>query len=65
MAQRLVGWPQPALRLPGTIGLRFTFLGRQRKLRETLDLLDVRVLDHLIIGDSGICSFAELGLAGL
>jgi DNA repair protein RadC len=45
---------------PSHADLRIT-----EKLRETLDLLDVRVLDHLIIGDSGICSFAELGLAGL
>jgi len=33
-----------------------------QRLRETLALLDIRVLDHLIVGD-GICvSFAERGL---
>lgn len=32
------------------------------KLRETLALLDIRVLDHLVVGDCGIVSFAERGL---
>ena len=33
-----------------------------RRLKETLSLLDVRVLDHLIIGDAQEYSFAETGL---
>jgi DNA repair protein RadC len=32
-----------------------------RRLKETLSLLDVRVLDHLIIGDALEYSFAETG----
>jgi DNA repair protein RadC len=31
------------------------------RLREALQLIDVRVLDHIIVGES-ICSFAERGL---
>ena len=33
-----------------------------RRLKETLSLLDVRVLDHLIIADAAEYSFAETGL---
>ena len=32
------------------------------RLRRALSLIDIRVLDHLIIGDGQISSFAELGL---
>jgi DNA repair protein RadC len=32
------------------------------KLRDALDLIDVRVLDHLIVGTEGIVSFAECGM---
>ncbi len=32
------------------------------RLKEALALIDVRVLDHLIIGDQESCSFAELGM---
>jgi DNA repair protein RadC len=33
-----------------------------RRLRDALALIDIRVLDHIIIGDSAILSFAERGL---
>ena len=33
-----------------------------RRLREALALVDIRVLDHCIVGDSGCVSFAERGL---
>lgn len=33
-----------------------------RRLRDALSLIDVRVLDHLIVGDSACLSFAERGL---
>lgn len=33
-----------------------------RRLKEALDLVDVRVLDHLVVGHSIIVSFAERGL---
>jgi DNA repair protein RadC len=33
-----------------------------KRLREALALMDVRVVDHLIVGDSGCYSFAEHGL---
>lgn len=32
------------------------------RLRESLNLIDVRVLDHLVIGDGEVISFAERGL---
>ena len=32
-----------------------------RRLVEALQLIDVRVLDHLIIGGDAVCSFAETG----
>jgi len=32
------------------------------RLRDTLALLDIRVLDHLIVGDGNCVSFAERGL---
>jgi len=32
------------------------------RLRDALQLVDIRVLDHLIIGDGECCSFAERGL---
>jgi DNA repair protein RadC len=33
-----------------------------QRLKQALELLDVRVLDHLIIGNEGCVSFAERGL---
>lgn len=33
-----------------------------RRLREALALMDIRVLDHLIVGDGACLSFAERGL---
>lgn len=33
-----------------------------RRLREALALVDIRVLDHLVIGDGAVVSFAERGL---
>jgi DNA repair protein RadC len=33
-----------------------------RRLREALQLVDIRVLDHLIVADNGCLSFAEAGL---
>ena len=33
-----------------------------RKLRDALDLIEVRVLDHLVIGGASAVSFAERGL---
>ncbi|OGT82051.1 MAG: hypothetical protein A3H91_03345 [Gammaproteobacteria bacterium RIFCSPLOWO2_02_FULL_61_13] len=33
-----------------------------QRLREALGLMDVRVLDHLVIGDDEVVSFAERGL---
>src|SRR5689334_23742458 len=33
-----------------------------RRLRDALALLDIRVLDHLIVGDNSCLSFAERGL---
>ncbi len=33
-----------------------------RRLKEALSLIDVRMLDHLVIGDNQAISFAELGL---
>jgi DNA repair protein RadC len=32
------------------------------RLREALGLVDIRVLDHLVIGDGNCCSLAQLGL---
>jgi DNA repair protein RadC len=31
-------------------------------LREALQLVDIRVLDHMIVADNGCLSFAEHGL---
>ncbi len=42
---------------PSQADLRLT-----RRLREALQLVDIRVLDHLIIGDGAVLSFAEQGL---
>ncbi len=42
---------------PSTADIRIT-----QRLREALALIDVRVLDHLIIGDGQASSFAERGL---
>jgi DNA repair protein RadC len=36
--------------------------GVTRRLRQALDLVDVRLLDHLIVGDGRCFSFAENGL---
>jgi DNA repair protein RadC len=33
-----------------------------KRLRDALSLVDIRVLDHLIVGAQGVCSFAERGL---
>ena len=33
-----------------------------RRLRDALGLIDVRLLDHIVIGDTGIVSMAERGL---
>ena len=33
-----------------------------KRLKEALDLIDVRVLDHLIVGGGNVASFAEQGL---
>jgi DNA repair protein RadC len=33
-----------------------------RRLKEALSLVDIRVVDHLIVGDHGCTSFAERGL---
>jgi DNA repair protein RadC len=33
-----------------------------RRLKEALALIDVRVLDHFIVGDGQCCSFSERGL---
>ncbi len=33
-----------------------------RRLRDALSLVDIRVVDHCIVGDSGCLSFAERGL---
>jgi len=32
-----------------------------RRLQDALGLIDVRVLDHLVVGDGGTVSFSELG----
>ena len=32
------------------------------RLREALALVDIRLLDHLVVGDTGCASFAERGL---
>jgi DNA repair protein RadC len=31
-------------------------------LQAALDLIDVRVVDHMVVGDSEVISFAERGL---
>jgi DNA repair protein RadC len=36
-----------------------------RRLTEGLALVDIRVLDHLIVGDGEVVSFAERGLIGI
>lgn len=33
-----------------------------KRLKEAMSLIDVRVLDHIVVGDSGTTSFAERGL---
>ncbi|MCE3251198.1 MAG: hypothetical protein K0Q67_208 [Cellvibrio sp.] len=33
-----------------------------RRLQESLELIDVRVIDHMVVGDSAVISFAERGL---
>jgi len=32
-----------------------------QKLKSALELVDIRILDHLVVGDTGCTSFAELG----
>jgi DNA repair protein RadC len=33
-----------------------------QRLRDALQLVDIRVIDHLVVGDGQVASFAELGL---
>ena len=33
-----------------------------QKLKEALNLVEVRVLDHMIVGEGAVCSFAERAL---
>jgi DNA repair protein RadC len=33
-----------------------------RRLRDALALVDIRVLDHIVVGDGACVSFAERGL---
>lgn len=33
-----------------------------QRLRDALALIDVRVLDHMVVGNGKVCSFAERGL---
>ena len=33
-----------------------------KKLAEALSLVDVRLIDHLVVGDGEVASFAEMGL---
>jgi DNA repair protein RadC len=33
-----------------------------QRLQDALKLVDVRVLDHMVVGEAGVVSFAELGL---
>ena len=33
-----------------------------QRLKDALSLMDIRVLDHLIVGDKTVASFAERGL---
>lgn len=33
-----------------------------QRLKDALGLVDIRVLDHFVVGDGHITSFAELGL---
>jgi DNA repair protein RadC len=35
------------------------FARRTRRLREALQLVDIRVLDHMMVADHGCLSFAE------
>lgn len=37
-------------------------IGITRRLKAALDLIDVRVLDHLVVGDAEVVSLAERGL---
>ena len=37
-------------------------LDRLRLVLDALSLVDIRVLDHIIVGDGGTLSFAERGL---
>jgi DNA repair protein RadC len=42
---------------PSQADLRIT-----RRLQDALDLVDIRVIDHMVVGDSEVISFAERGL---
>lgn len=42
---------------PSTADIRIT-----ERLRDALGLIDIRVLDHLVVGSSSVVSFAERGL---
>ena len=33
-----------------------------QRLKQALELIDIRVLDHLVVGREGVVSFAERGL---
>ena len=33
-----------------------------QRLQDALNLVDIRVLDHMVVGDSEVISFAERGL---
>jgi DNA repair protein RadC len=33
-----------------------------QRLKQTLELIDIRVLDHLVVGREGVVSFAERGI---
>jgi len=49
--------PPSGVAEPSQADLRIT-----QRLREALDLVDVRVLDHIVVGDGEGTSFAERGL---
>ena len=60
-----------ALSHPRVAGLDEPFLGLMpdllagvttERLRDALALVDIRVLDHLVVGDGEVSSFAERGL---
>lgn len=40
----------------------YLYIAITRRLKEAGELLGIRVLDHVIVGSDGICSFVERGL---